>query len=70
MMGFRSLSSLPAGTGKSKRERIESQTVIQSGGAGLGGERGGQMDWTRTPGLVGCGGRGKERSEMTLAFYV
>lgn len=40
MMGFRSLSSLPAGTGKSKRERIESQTVIQSGGAGLGGERG------------------------------
>lgn len=43
MMGFRSLSSLPAGTGKSKRERIESQTVIQSGGAGLGGE--GEARW-------------------------
>lgn len=40
MMGFRSLSCLPAGTGKSKRERNESQTVVQSGGAGLGGREG------------------------------
>lgn len=40
MMGFRSLSSLPVGTGKSKRERIESQTVVQSGGAGAGWGKG------------------------------
>lgn len=44
MMGFRSLSSLPAGTGKSRRERNESPTVVQSGGAGLGRGRGGQLD--------------------------
>lgn len=39
-MGFRSLRCLPAGTGKSKKERNESQTVVQSGRAGLGGGMG------------------------------
>lgn len=70
VMGFRALSSLPAGTGRSKRERNESPTVVQSGGAELGVGRGAEMDKRRTPGLVECGGRGKERPKMTLAFYV
>lgn len=70
VMGFRSLSSLPDGTGRSKRERNESPTVVQSGGAGAGwGD--GEARWIRLGlRLVGCGGRGKERPEMTLAFYV
>ena len=44
MMGFRALSSLPAGTGGSERERNESPTVVQSGGAGLGVGRGAETD--------------------------